>query len=185
MPILVTILFSHLIGSLLGGQVEKTVQEHPARHYQIKAAYLYNFSQFVEWPDSTFIGSDTPLVIGVVGEDPFGSYLDGIVAGEVVAGHPMSVRRFDLGEEIEDCHILYINVSEVTHAAKIIQNTEGKGILTVSDMPEFLETGGMIQFIAANKKIRFQINPEASESAGLKISSKLLRLAEIVNPNKK
>ena len=184
MPILVTILFSYLVGAVAGGHVQ-TGQEYPARHYQIKAAYLYHFSQFVEWPDSIFLDADTPLVIGVIGEDPFGPYLDGIVSGELVNGHPLSIQRFKPGEEIKDCHILFINFSDVSQTVKIIEHTQGKGILTVSDMPGFLEIGGMIQFIASNKRIRFQINPEASESAGLKISSKLLRLAEIVTPNKK
>src|SRR5690554_3316110 len=185
MPILMTILLSYLVGALTGGNVQKAGQEYPARHYQIKAAYLYNFSQFVEWPDSIFLEADKPLVIGVVGEDPFGAYLDRIVSGELVNGHPLSIHRFKPGEEINDCHILFINFSDANQAGKVIEHIHGKGILTVSDMPGFLETGGMIQFITTNKRIRFQINPEASESAGLKISSKLLRLAEIITPNKK
>lgn len=173
------------MGAMAGGQVEKSVQEYPARHYQIKAAYLYNFTQFVEWPDSVFLAADVPLVIGVVGEDPFGSYLDGIVTGELVNGHPLSIQRFKPGEEIKDCHILFINFPDIDQAVEIIARAKGQSILTVSDMPGFLEIGGMIQFIASNQRIRFQINPEASESARLKISSKLLRLAEIVTPNEK
>lgn len=158
-------------------------QRQPHQNYQIKAVYLYNFTQFVEWPDTVLPKGDAPLVIGIVGEDPFGSYLDEVVQGEEINGHPLHIRRFGHQEEIKDCHILFINLPDSAKTENILASLKGQSVLTVSDVPYFLEKGGMIKFIAVDKKIQFQINPDASNSADLKISSKLLRLAEIVTPS--
>src|SRR5690606_17137040 len=166
---------------LLG--IDGPKQRLPEKQYQVKAAFLYNFTQFVEWPDSAFSEANAPLIIGVVGEDHFGSYLEEVVAGEQMNGHPLIVKRFNDDEEITTCHILFVSVKSKNNSEKIIERTKGKSILTVSDIPTFLQNGGMIRFISVNNKIQFQINPGASISADLKISSKLLRLAEIVTPN--
>jgi len=156
------------------------VQEHLPRHYQVKAAFLYNFTQFVEWPDNSFPSDTTALVIGLVGEDPFGSFLEEVIQGEEIKGHPLSIRRFEQDDEIRDCHILFINLLDDAKLTKVLDSLKGQSVLTVGDAPGFLEKGGMIRFIAVDNKIQFQINPDASNSAELKISSKLLRLAQIV-----
>lgn len=157
-------------------------QSQPDRHYQVKAAFLFNFTQFVEWPVTTFQHAEEPLVIAVIGQDPFGTYLDEVVAGESMQGHPMVVRRLNPEDEIEDCHILYINLPDREKTEEVLEKVKGRSILTVSDMPDFLKSGGMIRFVTVNNKIQFQINPAASIAADLTISSKLLNLAEIFSP---
>lgn len=157
-------------------------QINPARQYQVKAAFLYNFTQFVEWPARAFSEDRSPIVIGVMGDDTLGSYLEELVTGEEINGHPLEIHRFDPNEEVVICHILFINVMSKYKLKEVLQKTKGESILTVSDMPEFIQKGGMIRFNLVNNKLRFQINPMASDSAELKISSKLLQLAEIVHP---
>ena len=155
-------------------------QRHPPRHYQVKAVFLYNFTQFVEWPPAAFPDSDAPLVVGILGEDPFGPYLEKVIEGEQINGHPLAIRRFEPGEEIKDCHVLFVNLPHSSQIAETLKKLQGQNILTVSDQADFLEVGGMIKFVSVNNKIQFQINADVASSADLKISSKLLRVAEIV-----
>lgn len=184
MPFLKTTLILFLITLLLISSLFPSLaQINPARQYQVKAAFLYNFTQFVEWPASAFPEEGAPIVIGVIGEDPFGYYLDEVVAGEEINGHPLIVRRFNEDDEIKNCHVLFINEIGKSKTAGIIEKIKGQSILTVSDVPSFLHRGGMIRFTTVDNKIKFQINPEASKSADLIISSKLLQLAEIVTPH--
>ncbi len=147
---------------------------------QVKAVFLYNFSQFVEWPPTAFQDGDAPLVIGIAGEDPFGKYLEEVIDGEEIKGRPFTIRRFGPEEEVNGCHILFVNLSSPDQTIEMITSLKGQSTLTVSDQAGFLDAGGMIQFISAEDKILFQINQEASSAADLKISSKLLRLAEVV-----
>lgn len=153
----------------------------PAQEYEIKAVFLYNFAQFVQWPPEAFADKKAPLVIGILGSDPFGSYMDEAVRGETVDGRPFVVRRYDRPEEITDCHILFISRSESGRLDQILGSLKGKSVLTVGDMDDFSRDGGMIRFVTENNKVRLRINVEAAKSAGLKISSKLLRPAQIVS----
>jgi hypothetical protein len=153
----------------------------PAQEYEIKAVFLYNFAQFVQWPPEAFADKSAPLVIGILGSDPFGSYMDEAVRGETVDGRPFVVRRFDRAEDATACHILFISRSESGRIDQILGSLKGKSILTVGDMDEFSRNGGMIRFVTENNKVRLRINVEAARSAGLKISSKLLRPAQIVS----
>jgi hypothetical protein len=150
-----------------------------SKEYQVKAAFLYNFSQFIEWPASALPGTQ-PLIIGVLGEDPFGSYLDELVRGERVSNHPLIVRRFHQVAEIRTCHILFVSQSEANRLEQILTYLKGRNILTVGDIENFAVRGGMIRFVTENNRIRFGINLEAARDANLTISSKLLRAAEIV-----
>lgn len=147
---------------------------------QVKAVFLFNFAQFVEWPDSAFAGPGSPLVIGIVGEDPFGSYLDETVRGELARGRPLVVRRFQRVEDIKNCHILFISPSEESRLAVILASLKGRPILLVSDAPGFLRRGGMVGFAFERNRVRVRINPVAAATAGLTISSKLLQAAELV-----
>ena len=151
------------------------------REYQVKAAFLYNFTQFVEWPANALPEAKTPLVIGVLGENPFGNYLQEIISGEQVNGHPLVVQQYKDAEEIKTCHILFINLAEKDKLEQAIASLKGRSILTVSDESNFIKHGGMIRFIKRDNKIQFQINPESAKEADLIVSSKLLRLAEIVS----
>lgn len=152
-------------------------QNTSAKAYQVKAAFLYNFSQFVEWPEGVFATPDAPFVIGLSGANPFGSYLNQLVAGEKINGHPIVVRQITNISQVKDCHILFINGSNIS---EVLAATRQHSILTVSDAENFAARGGMIRFFIDNNKIRFQINPSVARAANLNISSKLLRLAEIV-----
>lgn len=153
--------------------------QSPRSEYQLKAVFLFNFAQFVEWPHQAFPQPQSPLVIGIFGEDPFHDLLDEIVKGEVVNGHPLIVKRYTNIEEAPACHILFINIADQDKLKQVLATVKGRSTLTVSDRPEFIRLGGMIRLLTERNRIRFAINPEASKAAGLTISSKLLNLAEI------
>jgi hypothetical protein len=150
--------------------------------YQVKAVFVYNFSRFVEWPPQTFTSPDEPFVIGVLGSDPFGARLDEAVHGEQIDQHPLVVRHFRNLAEIGDCRILYIDRSEGAQLPKVLAALDHRSTLTVADLDGSSEHGVMIQFTTENKRIRLRINVESARAAGLTISSKLLRSADIVGP---
>ncbi|MGB8191508.1 MAG: YfiR family protein [Chitinophagaceae bacterium] len=145
--------------------------------YQVKAAFLYNFSQFVEWPSNAFSGSNAPFVIGVLGTDPFGAYLEELVAGEKAGSHPIVIRKYSEPNEVQQCHILFINHADAAEFARRFAN---RSILTVSDAEGFANRGGMIRFYTEKNKTKLQINLATARAANLNISGKLLRVAEIV-----
>ena len=150
--------------------------------YKIKAGFIYNFAKFVDWPTNAFAAVDSPFVIGILGADPFGKLLDQIVQNRNVAGRRIEVRRFSHIEDPETCHILFISRSEGVRIATILKRLKGKSILTVSEIPGFLDEGGAINFTVQQMPVGFQINTEAAALARLSISSKLLRLASDVRP---
>ncbi len=152
--------------------------------YQLKAVFLYNFAQFVDWPPRAFPNEQTPLVIGVLGDDPFGASLDEAVRGETVNGRSLVVQRFHRVEEVGACHVLFVSRSESGRLEHILAHLRGRSILTVSDADGFTEFAGMIRFVTENNKIRLRINVEAARAADLTISSKLLRPAQIVSSAK-
>jgi hypothetical protein len=164
---------------------DSSAQPAPAKEYQVKAVFLFNFAQFVEWPAETPAGGETNFVIGVLGDDPFGAFLDKTVEGEKVNNRTLVVKRYRRVEDIKDCQILFISRSEAGRLRQILDGLKDRHILTVADMADFAQTGGMIQFATEQNKIRLKINVEAAKPAGLTISSKLLRPAEIVNASNK
>lgn len=153
--------------------------------YQLKAVFLFNFTQFIEWPEGSFATEQSPLIIGILGEDPFGSYLSDVVSGEKVNGHPIMIMHFRNYEDIKTCHILFIANNEMNKMEQITASLKKHHILTVSDAPNFLYQGGMIRFFIKNNKIQFQINLDVAREDNLVISSKLLRLADIYVSGKK
>jgi hypothetical protein len=157
----------------------------PSREYLLKAVFLFNFTQFVDWPANAFENAQSPLVIGVIGDNPFGAYLTQTVSGEKINGHPLTVQYYKSEEEIKLCHILFVNVNETKKLEQVLETAKGKNMLTVSDHPDFLKQGGMIRFVTNNNKIKLQINIDACRESKMVLSSKLLRLAEIIkNPVK-
>ena len=158
-------------------------QSPQSKEYQVKAVFLFNFAQFVEWPTNAFPDAQTPLIIGILGEDPFGSYLDETVRGEKVNNRPLVVQRYRRMDEIKSCHILFISRSEADRLEEVLGGLKGRNILTVGDFEGFAQRGGMVRFVT-EKKVRLRINLEAAKAASLTISSKLLRPAEIVAPGK-
>jgi hypothetical protein len=153
--------------------------------YQIKAAYLYNFLKFVEFPSDSFADPLAPMVIGVVGDDPFGSALPQVVIGKTVQGRDLVIRMYRAGEDLRRANILFISASERKRLPMILSSLRGASVLTVSDIAEFTEAGGMIQFLNEDDRVRFAINVDAISRAKLKMSSKLLSLAKTVGGNGK
>lgn len=155
-------------------------QREISREHQIKAVFLFNFTQFVEWPEAAFPTPDGPFVIGIIGRDPFGTYLDETVQGEKLGDHPLVVKRIQSPDEAVNCHILFVNASDKADVKLILEKVKDKPVLTVGDVPNFATQGGMIAFLKEDNKIRIRINLEATKKANVTISSKLLNLADIV-----
>lgn len=154
------------------------------KEYEIKAVFLYNFARFVEWPTNAFATTNAPLVIGVLGQDPFGSYLDKTVEHETVNDRPLVVRRYERVEEVRDCHILFISSSEKGRLQQTLTGLQHRGILTVGEMEGFASQGGVLRFLTEDNKIKLRINLAAARTEHLTISSQLLKLAEIVRSGK-
>ena len=152
-----------------------------SKEYQVKAVFLWRLAQFTEWPPSTFASTNTPIVIGVLGENPFGAALEAAVKGETAHGHPISVRHFTRLQQVESCNILFISSSESDRLSEVLRAVSGKSILTVSDMAGFARTsGGMVRFITEQGKIRLRVNIKAVSAARLVLDARLLRAAEVI-----
>jgi hypothetical protein len=174
----------YLLFVTAAGILPLSAQTPVSQEYQLKAVFLFNFCQFVEWPPSAFTDDTQPLVIGVLGPNPFGSYLEETVSGEKINNHPVVVQYYSDIAEIKICHLLFIALSDSKKVEEAIASLKGKSILTISDKPDFLPREGMIKFFTSNNKIKFEINLEGTRAAGLALSSKLLKLAEIYEPSK-
>jgi YfiR/HmsC-like len=167
-----------LISLVVSGLANSTVAASP--EYQVKAVFLFNFAQFVEWPPQSFENPTAPFVIGVLGTDPFGEALEGAVRGESIEGRTFVIERYRSVTEIRHCQILFISRSEAAHIEDVAAALAGHSILTVSDIEDSAQRGVMIRFVAESNRIRLRINADAAKAAGLSISSKLLRPAELV-----
>jgi YfiR/HmsC-like len=137
--------------------------------YQVKAAFLFNFLKFVEWPQAA---GATPWVIGILGHDPFGELLDQTVKGKTVSGRPVEIRRYSRLGEVKDCNILFIGGADF---GRIVIPAQ-PGLLTVGEAPGFLKSGGIINFYIEDNRVHFEIRPAVARSAGLRVSSQLLKL---------
>jgi len=151
-----------------------------AGEYEVKATFLYNFTKFTDWPPSAFASSNAPIVIGVLGEDPFGKTIDDVVSGEVVGGRPLVVKRLRTDDDLRGCHVLFISSSEKDRLPAVLRQIKGAPILSVSEINGFAEQGGMVNLLIANKTVKMEINQPAADQAGLQISAKLLKLARLV-----
>ncbi len=158
---------------------EARAQQSPSE-YQVKAAYLFNFLKFVEWPGQSPGDAPGPWLICVVGSNPFGNDLAQIVSGKSAQGHELQVKDSLLPADLHACHILFISASEKNRLPTLLAALKGSGTLTVADMDNFTESGGMVQFVEEDGRVRFVINVGATSGAGLKVSSKLLSLAQSV-----
>jgi len=152
--------------------------------YAVKAAYLFNFTKFVEWPDGTFDSATSPIIIGVLGDDPFGGDLANTIEGRSVNGHAIHLKRFGAFDGIQipqlrKCQILFISYSEKDNIKVILEVMRGTNALTVSEIETFPLLGGMILFDQEGQRITLSINLEAAQKGKLKISSKLLQVAKI------
>jgi len=162
----------------------RTFGQSEFNEYQLKSVFLFNFAQFVEWPEKAFTDAGAPIVIGILGTDPLGVVLDETVRDERAGGRRLIVRRFRRIEDVGVCHILFISRSESTHLEAILSALKGRSILTVSDINRAALRGVMVRFVTEKKRIRLRINLDEAKLAGLTISSKLLRPTEIVSTEK-
>ncbi len=149
------------------------------QEYQVKAAFLYNFLSFVEWPASAHPEKQKEISICVLGEDPFGKSLDAL-EGREVGERTVAIKRLESPKEMRDCHSVFIGDSEEENLNQVVEYSRKYAVLTIADLDSFAEKGGIIQFTVKDKRIRFKINVTAAGQAGLKISSKLLRVGDIV-----
>ena len=152
---------------------------------KVKAAYLYNFAKFIEWPDDASDDEGSPFVIGVLGDDPFGKILDDTVKAKKIAKRPVKIRRFRWSEKedraaLKNCQILYISHSEQGRLQEIFAALEGRPVMLAADFVGFASDGGMIGFVLEQERIIFEINREAFDQAQLRASAKLLKLARLV-----
>lgn len=152
----------------------------PPGEYQVKAVYLYNFGQFVEWPPDSFGTPDEPFVIGVFGADPFGSTLDEVVRGETLGSRPIVVRRFRKVADIGPCHILFVGRDDANHLRAVVDAVRGRHVLTVTDADGAERDGAIVVLFNQNNRIRMRINLGEARANQLVISSKLLRPAEVI-----
>ncbi len=165
--------------AISGGLVAGAESPAPTMH-QVEAAFLFNFAKFVTWPDDAFQRSENSLIIGVLGEDPFGAVLEETIRDKTVMGKKLAVKRFVRIQDAVNSHILFLSSSEESHLPHILKVLEKNTVLTVSDMEQFGERGGMVAFTVEDQKVRFNVNVDAVERAGLKMGSQLLKLAKIV-----
>jgi len=145
--------------------------------YQVKAAFLYKFARFVEWPDSSFASPEAPLVIGILGDDPFGPMLDQAVAGKRVQGRQLQVLRFSHLDQAPPCHILFVGRLQQSGLSPVLDLAEGQPVLSVGEAEGFNRAGGIIRLLVEGQQVFFEINAGAAQRAGLKLSSQLLKLA--------
>jgi len=147
--------------------------------YRVKAAFVYNFAKFIDWPAEAFPNGRAPLALCILGKDPFGVALE-TIKGKTVKDRKLVIQHLARIEDLERCHILFISASEEKHLERILKTLKGSNVLTIGEVRQFAELGGMIHLTMKENKVRFEINVDAAERAGLKISSKLLKLAEVV-----
>ncbi len=149
------------------------------REYEIKAAYLYNFINYIDWPADALSSGGSTLTIGIVGESPFGPALDPL-KGKQIKGRTLAVKQLASAKDLEQCQIMFICPSEKARLSEILGQLKDARILTISEIDGFAERGGIINFISERNKVRFEINTDAARRTGLTISSELLKLAKLV-----
>ena len=170
---------------LLGGGMSRpaAAETVPFREYEVKAAFLFNFAQFIEWPAQAFTNAATPFVIGVVGDisdNRFGHVLNQIMQGETIAGRRILLKFPRQFEELAGCQILFIGRSEQARLPQILSLVNRAGVLTVGETDSFTRLGGIINFITRDNKVRFELHLDNAARAGLKVDAKLLKVAQVV-----
>jgi hypothetical protein len=145
--------------------------------YEVKAAFVYNFAKFVEWPAAAFPDPAAPVTICIVGADPFGAVLDDTVKGEQLEQHPLAVARYPDAPPPGACHLLFVSASEQRRYPALLSGVDGRRTLTIGDTISFLDAGGYFAFFLDNGRVRIAVNSDLAGTSGLKVSSKLLRVA--------
>lgn len=156
-------------------------QSAQVSEYEVKAAFLYNFAKFVEWPSAAFPSNQTPIALCIFGKDPFGRSLDNMVRDKTAGNRQLVIHRSKRIQELKSCQMVFVDSSESQRLSEILESLRGLGVLLVGESQDFAGRGGHIQFTLEDNKVRFSINVDAAERSGLKISSKLLALSKIVH----
>jgi YfiR/HmsC-like len=169
-----------LVSLLLAGTSAIVTAQSSDDEYRVKAAFLFHFAQLVDWPADTPTGADNSLYLCTFGEDPFQGALEGTVAGKVIANRVIRIRHLLRPEDIQGCHILFLGKAQSKRIPMLLADLRKTPVLTVGETPGFLAAGGMICFLLQENKVRFEINLDAAQSAGLNIGSRLLVLAQNV-----
>ena len=152
-------------------------QQQEIPEYQVKAAFIFNFAKFVDWPARSFAKTNSPIVVGVLGKNVFGDNLEKVIRDKTVNNRRFRFIEVASTDEATHCHILFISPSEKDNVRKIIESLRNASVLTIGETDHFTDAGGMINFVLEGRNIRFEINNTAAKKAGLQISSKLLSLA--------
>ena len=148
--------------------------------YQVKAVFVFNFVKFTDWPATTFTNGTAPIVIGIVGENPFGAALEEVVKAETISGHPFVLKQFQPGDDLSRCQVLFFSRRIKESLPALLATLKHKPVLTVSDCDAFCEQGGMVNLaLAGSGTVHPEINPSAARIAGVQISSKLLNLPTV------
>lgn len=165
-----------LIAGVVHGQATAWAADRPNAERATKAAYLYRFAAFVEWPDTAFARTDSPLLIGIAGDDALAALVEQSVAGRSVRGHPLAVRRLDAGADTAELHILYVAGDD---AALMLPAAHARPVLTVCDLPpgQPAPEGCIVGFVQVGEHLRFHVAREEAAVAGLRISARLLAVA--------
>ncbi|MGA8765673.1 MAG: YfiR family protein [Candidatus Acidiferrales bacterium] len=169
-----------VLSVLLCGVPCLRAQQTKANEFEVKAAYLYNFGRFVEWPDESAVAKNESFEICVLGADPFGRTLDTTLATGTIGGKSVAAKRISKPEEIDSCRIVFISSSEESHLKTVLAALDKASVLTVSDIPRFSERGGMIGFVLDGNRVRFDVNLAIAQGARLTMSSELLKVATSV-----
>lgn len=152
----------------------------PPTEHDVQAAYLYNFLRFVRWPETTFLDSLEPVIIGIVGESPIASRLEKLASERTLHSHPLIVKHFEKNDNNYKCHVLYIGSIEKRYQISILKKLKKTSVLTLSDSNYFCDIGGMINFMVVEDRVAFRVNLKALKKANLDISAKILRLASSI-----
>ncbi len=150
------------------------------KEYEVKAAFLFQFALYVEWPASSFSDAQTPITIGLLGKNPFDDFLRKAIEGKTVNRRKLVIKHCADLDEARQCHLLFISSSEKKSLPRILKGLRNASVLTVGDVEDFASQGGIINLVVIEKTVRFEVNPSVAERAGLKISSQVLELARIV-----
>lgn len=148
--------------------------------YEVKAAFLFNFAKFVEWPPRVFPEASSPIIFGILGEDPFDGPVMTKIGQETIKGRSIKIEHYKAGDDFAGCHLLFISRSAAGQVKDVLERAKGRSLLTVSEIEDFMTEGGMINFVLVDRSVRFDINAKAIQTAGLKVSSKLLAVARSV-----
>jgi YfiR/HmsC-like len=166
---------------LLTGSIPLQPQSAPSVEYQVKAAFLFNFAKFIEWPTDAFSNEKTPITLCVFRYDPFGSALDEVIRGKTINNRELTARRINELPDLKSCHLVFVSEREDKLLSEIDKSLKGGSVLVVGESAEFAERGGAIQLFLEENKLRFAVNVDAVQRARLQVSSKLLALARVVH----